>query len=215
MREALAYPIRGDHGEKALLSAWLCVFVHAIALPVIALVPLVGYATTVLSRGHVGDPPPFLERALVTRSLGATLLAVGYGIVPIGTALVTVRLLTGADQPPTDANAIFVLAGSTTILVVLAGYAYVLPIALANYARAGSLRAGVSGLVGVASHAAYFVGWASGIVLFLAGLAVSSAFADLGGLYTVAGSLVGAYAVLASSRRIARGYAEAADYRRH
>lgn len=211
MREALAYPLRGDHAEKALLSAWLCVFVHAIALPFVALVPLLGYAGTVLSHGDDTDPPPFLERSLLSRSLGVTVVTVGYGIVPIGTALLTFVLLLGGDQPPTDGDALFVLVGSTAVLFVLACYAYLLPIALANYVRAGSLRAAGSGLVAVASHAAYFVGWSSGIVLFLVGVAASSALLDLGGIFTVVGSLVGAYTVLVASRRIARGYAAAID----
>ena len=208
MREALTYPIRGEHGEKAVLSAWLCVFVHVIALPLVALVPLLGYAATVLSRGDESTPPSFLDRAVIRRSLGATALTVGYGIVPVGTALVTIFLLVTGD-PPTEEDAIFLLAGSTAALLVLAVYAYFLPIALANYVRAGSLRAGLSGLVPVAAHAAYFVGWISGIVLFLVGLAASSAFVDLGGPFAVAGSFVGAYATLAASRRIARGYAVA------
>lgn len=209
MREALTYPVRGEHGEKALLSAWLCVFVHAIALPFVALVPLVGYATTVLGRGHESDPPTFLERSVLVRGVGGSVLVLGYGLVPVGATLVTFQLLFGANEPPTETDAIFVLAASTTVLVLLALYAYVLPIALGNYARDGSLRAGVSDLAGVAGHAAYFVGWSSGIVLLLAGVAASSAFVDLGGVFTVVGSFVGAYAVIGASRRIGRGYAAA------
>lgn len=211
MREAITYPARGEHAEKALLSAWLCVLVHAIALPFAALVPLLGYAATILSHGD-DEPPAFLERTVLSRSLGATIVTVGYGIVPIGTALLTVVLLLDGDQPPTGGDAMFVLVGSTAALFLLALYAYVLPIALANYARTASLRAAGSGLVPVASHAAYFVGWSAGIVLFLVGLAAASALFELGGIFTVAGAFVGAYAVLAACRRIARGYAAALGY---
>lgn len=209
MREALTYPLRGEHAEKALLSAWLCVLLHAITLPFVALVPLFGYAATVLASGDSAEPPAFLERSLASRSLGATIVTVGYGIVPIGTALLTVVLLLDGDQVPTDGNAVSVLAGSTAVLALLALYAYVLPIALANSVRADSLRAAGSELVAVASHAAYFVGWCSGTVLVLVGLAVASALLELGGIGPVAGSFVGAYAVLAACRRIARGYAAA------
>ena len=208
MRAALGYPLQGEHGEKAVLSAWLCVFVHAIALPVVALVPVLGYVATVLGADG-DDPPPFLDRALVTRSLGATAITLGYGVVPLGTAALAFQFLFGADQAPSETEAIFVLAASTAVLIVLAGYAYVLPIALANYVRGGSLRSATTDLVDVASHAAYFVGWASGIVLVLLGVAVSSAFVDLGGVFAVGGSFVGAYAVIAASRRIGQGYAAA------
>lgn len=209
MREALAYPFRGEHAEKALLSTWLCVFVHAVLLPFVALVPVAGYVATVLARGRGDEPPVFLDRAVLARGLGATGLAIGYGLVPFGTAAVAFRFLFGADRPPTATDAIFVLAASTAVLIVLGGYAYVLPIALANYGRAGSLRAGVSDLGGVANHAAYFLGWASGVGIGLVGAAASTALVDLGGVYAVAGSFVGAYAIIAASRRIARGYAAA------
>ncbi|ARS88476.1 DUF4013 domain-containing protein [Natrarchaeobaculum aegyptiacum] len=207
MWEALRYPIRGDYGEKAVIAAWLCVFVHAIALPLVALVPLLGYAGTLLARGSEPEPPSFLERSVLVRGLTASVLTIGYGIVPVGAALVAVQLFLGAGEPPDQDQALFLLAGSTTVLVLLAGYAYVLPIALANTVREGSLRAGFTDLIGVAGHAAYFVGWASGAVIFLLGVAIAGTLVDLGGIFTVVGSLVGAYATLASSRRIARGYA--------
>ncbi|MEY7849866.1 DUF4013 domain-containing protein [Natrarchaeobius sp. A-rgal3] len=210
MREALGYPLRGDHAEKALLSAWLCVLVHAIVIPIVTLVPLVGYVATVLV-GESDEPPPFLERALVGRSLGATVLVVGYGVVPVGAALISILLLTGGDQPPTDADALFVLVGSTAVLAMLAAYAYLVPIALANYARTGSLRGGLTGLGAVAGDAVYFVGWASGSIVLLVGIGIASAFVDIGGIFAVIGSFVGTYAVLVASRRVGRGYAAATE----
>ncbi|MWV41082.1 DUF4013 domain-containing protein [Natrialba sp. INN-245] len=210
MREALGYPTRGEHAEKALLSAWLCVLVHSIVIPVVTLVPLLGYAATILADEN-DEPPSFLERALVGRSLGATVLVVGYGVVPVGTALVAILLLTGGDQPPTDADALFVLVGSTAVLAMLAAYAYLVPIALANYVRAGSLRAGCTGLGAVAGDAVYFVGWASGAIVLLVGVGIAGAFVDLGGIFAVVGSFVGAYAALIASRRVGRGYAAATE----
>ncbi|WP_187432915.1 DUF4013 domain-containing protein [Natronococcus pandeyae] len=209
MDDALRYPLRGEHAEKALLAAWICVFVHAIVLPFVALVPLAGYAASVLATAPQSDPPPFLDRRVLSRSVGAIGLGVGYLAVPLATALVTVRLLLGTGRAPTGGDAIVVLVGSTAVLFVLAVAVYLLPIALANYARSGSIRAGFSGLGTVAGHTAYFVGWCSGIVLLLLGVAVSSALVDLGGFALVAGSFVGAYATVAAARRIGRGYAAA------
>ncbi len=208
MWEALRYPLRGEHAEKTLLSAWLCVLLHAIVLPVLALLPLVGYAATVLARGEEPTPPPFLEWSLLARSLGAAALTIGYMTVPVGATLVTILLFLDGE-PPAEAEVLFFFVGSTAALFVLAFFAYLLPIALANYVREGSVKEGVKNLVGVAGHAAYFVGWASGTVLFLLGGAVSSALLDAGGLFTVMGSFVGGYAVIVGSRRIGRGYAAA------
>ncbi len=209
MFEALRYPTRGEHAEKALLAAWLCVLVHSIALPVLALVPLLGYSTVVLERGEGDEPPTFLDRSVLRRGLGASALTVAYGAIPLGTALVTFVLLAESGREPTGVGSVIVLAGSTTVLFVLAAAAYLLPIALANYARSGPLRAGFSGLVPIATHAAYFVGWCSGSILGLLGLALASALVDLGGVLAVLGSLVGAYVTIVAARRIGRGYAVA------
>lgn len=213
MYEPLGYPLRGDHAEKALLAAWLCALVHAIALPVLALVPLLGYVASVLAAGDEPEPPPFLRRETLERSVGASALVAAYGAVPLGVALVTFRLLAATEREPTGGGVFVVLLGATAVLFVLATFAYLLPIGLANYARSGSLRAGVSGLAGVAGHAAYFVGWCAGAVLLLVGAALSSGLADAGGVLAVLGSLVGAYAALVGARRIGLGYAAANRYR--
>lgn len=205
MREALSYPVQGEHAETALLAAWICSFAHAVVVPVLALVPLLGYAATVVGDG--GDAPPaFLDRAVLARGLGGSVLALAYGAVPAAIGLVTFRLLAGTAREPAGVEPLVILAGSTAVLFFLAAGGYLLPIALGNYARTGSLRAGFAGLATVGTHAAYFVGWCSGIALFLSGIAAGAALADLGGLPAVAGSLVAAYATIAGSRRIGRGY---------
>ncbi|WP_331232838.1 DUF4013 domain-containing protein [Natronorarus salvus] len=211
MFEALRYPLRGEHAEKALLAAWLCVLVHSIALPVLALVPLLGYLATVLETGDEDEPPTFLDRTVLRRGIGASVLAGVYGAIPLGMALVTFYLLAETGREPTGAGTLIVLAGSTTVLFVLATAAYLLPIALANYARSDSLRAGLKRLRPIAVHAAYFVGWSSGSILGLLGLALTSALVDLGGVLAVLGSLVGAYMTIVAVRRVARGYAVAVD----
>lgn len=208
MREALSYPLRGEHAETVLLSAWICTFVHAIAVPALALVPLVGYAATVIGGGGE-DPPPFLDRTVLVRGVGGSALAIAYGAVPLAVGAVTFRLLAGSGREPAGAEPMVVLAGSTATLFFLAAGTYLFPIALGNYVRAGSLRAGFGGLASVATHAAYFVGWCSGVVVLLAGVAAGAALVDLSGLAAVAGSLVSAYATIAGSRGIGRGYAAA------
>ncbi|NGM70655.1 DUF4013 domain-containing protein [Natronolimnobius sp. AArcel1] len=208
MWEALRYPFRGDHAEKALLAAWLCVFVHTIALPVIALLPLFGYATRVLARGDTSSPPPFLERTVLSQSLGAVVVLIAYAVIPVATTIATIYLFVGNGEPPAEADAIFFLFGSTATLIVLAIFAYFLPIGLGNYGRNHTLRASVTNLTTVAGNAIYFVGWASGTMLFLVGIAISSALVDAGGFFTVLGSFAGAYTVIVASRRIGRSYAD-------
>lgn len=207
MREALSYPLRGEYAEAAVLSAWICIFAHAVVLPVLALVPLLGYAATVIGEGG-DDPPPFLYRAVLVRGVCGSVLTVAYGAVPLAIGAVTFWLLAGTGRDPAGAEPLVILAGSTSVLFFLAAGAYLLPVALGNYVRAGSLRAGFSGLA-VATRAAYFVGWSSGIALLLTGVAAGTALAGLGGVAVVAGSLVAAYATVAGSRRIGRGYAAA------
>lgn len=209
MDEAFTYPLRGEHAEKALLTAWICVFVHTVAIPFLVLVPLFGYAASVLTGESESGPPPFLERAVLYRGIGATVLVFAYGVVPTAVTLVTVRLLVETSREPTGGGILVLLVGSTTVLFVLAVFAYVLPIALANYVHAGTLRGGLSNLAGVASHAVYFVGWCSGVVLLLVGLVLSSALVESGGVLTVLGAFVGAYSLLVATRRIGRGYAGA------
>lgn len=210
MREALSYPVRGEHAETALLAAWICAFAHAVVLPILALVPLLGYAATVLADG--GDAPPaFLDRAVLARGVGGSVLAVVYGVVPVAVGLITFRLLGETSRDPAGVEPLVILAGSTAVLFFLAAGGYLFPIALANSVRAGSLRAGFSGLAPVATHAAYFVGWCMGIVLLLTGVAAGVALANLGGLAAVAGSLVVAYTIIVGSRRIGRGYAAVMD----
>lgn len=209
MREALTYPIRGEHGEKTVVAAWICALLHSIALPVIALVPLVGYAATVLAAGRDAGPPAFLDRSLLGRSVGASALVVATGAVPLGMALVTFRLLVETDRTPEGGEVVLVLVGSTSVLVALAAFGYLLPIALANYAQRGSLRQSTIGLGAVARDASYFLAWSSGIVMLLVGVAAWNALADAGNVFVVAGSFVGAYATIVAARRIGRGYAAA------
>ncbi|GAB3029138.1 DUF4013 domain-containing protein [Natronobiforma cellulositropha] len=213
MFEALRYPARGRTGEKAVLAAWLCVFLHAIALPVLALVPLVGYLASVLVAGGERTPPPVFERSLLARSLGAAVLTVAYAAGPVAIVLVTVRLLLETAREPTGADVFVVFAGSTAVLATLAVAAYLLPIALANYATAGSLRAGFSTLSPVATHAGYFVGWCSGLVLALVGVTLSSGLLGASSALTVVGAFVGGYTALVATRRVARGYALASERR--
>jgi hypothetical protein len=209
MDEALRYPLRGEHAEKALLVAWLCVLVHALAIPFLALVPLAGYLVSVFAAAPDPKPPSALDRRVLSRGVGAVGIGIAYLAVPLLAAGVTFRLLLETTRAPTGGDAVIVLAGSTTVLFTLAVSSYLLPIGIANYARTGSLRAGFAGLSGPAGHAAYFVGWCSGTVVLLFAFAVTSALVDLGGVALVAGSFVGAYGALVATRRVARGYVAA------
>ncbi len=209
MDDALRYPLRGEHGEKALLVAWLCVLVHAIAVPFLALVPLAGYLVSVFAAAPDPDPPSALDRAVLSQGAVAIGLGIAYLAAPLLAAGVTFRLLLETTRAPTGGDAVVVLAGSTAVLFALAVAGYLLPIGSGNYARTGSLRAGLAGLGDAAGNAAYFVGWCSGAIVFLLGVAFSSALIEMGGFALVVGSLVGAYATLVATRRVARGYVAA------
>jgi hypothetical protein len=209
MDEALRYPLRGEHAEKTLLVAWLCVLVHALIVPFLALVPLAGYLVSMFAAAPDPEPPSALDRYVLSRGVGAVGLGIAYLAVPVIAAGVTFRLLLETTQAPTGGDAVVVLAGSTAVLFTLALSGYLLPIGIANYARTGSLRSGFTGLGDPAGHAAYFVSWCSGTVALLFAVATASALVDLGGIALVCGSFVGAYGALVATRRIARGYVAA------
>ncbi|WP_117595187.1 DUF4013 domain-containing protein [Haloprofundus halophilus] len=167
LRESLRYPLGGDGAaERIIVGGGLHVVTAFV--PLVPLILVFGYLVRVLD--HVGDgpaafrdgtPPGFGDwRALVVDGVKATLVILCYVAGPLVVLLVT---LGGASElsPETLAGtaSIAVLAGSTAALLAALGVAYLLPAALAGYARERRVRAAFdrSLLRTTATDARYFV----------------------------------------------------------
>ncbi|MDL5361290.1 DUF4013 domain-containing protein [Halalkalicoccus sp. NIPERK01] len=208
MAERLAF-LRGGHAEEALLVGWICLLAHSLFVPVLPLVPALGYLVAV-ARATIDDEsalPPVDLRALVSDGAAASAVCLGYGLVPLAVGAVTVSLASGTAVDPTGgASPLFLLGSTTTLFVVLAGL-YALPIALCASAR-GGIRAALPGrpFLRVAGHAAYFVGWTGGVVLFALGVAAGGVVERLPVAGPVLAPLVRWVVVLAATRRLAAAY---------
>jgi|GEM_PF-1880022 len=180
VRVALRSPVDGPRGERPLLAVWIALAL-AVVVPVLPLVPVVGYLVRALAATARGDQmPPALSdaRTLMGRSVGGSLLCLLCLGPPLAALLVTVYGListTGGSVPR-----LRFLAGSTAVLLFGLLGLYLLPITLATYGTTGSLRSALSPspLRPVAGHGAYFIGWTLGaLVLAFAAGAGSALFA--------------------------------------
>ena len=225
-REALTYPIRGDHAEQTLLIGAILSLAAGVLsqlgiLGVLALVPvglLAGYALAVVratadsggvSASAVADAPPrFADfRALAADGLRALVVAVGYLAVPVVALALTVEGAASGGQPGGLGATVFVFGASTMVLVVSLGFAYLLPAALSGVARQGELAGGFdrSQLRRHAGDGGYFVGWVAALLVAGSFAVVLSAVAALGRPGEVAALGLTFYALVAVARLVGRG----------
>jgi hypothetical protein len=209
MRDSLRYPIRGEHAEEALLVGWICLLAHSLFVPLLPLVPAVGYLVLVSGSSVEGESaPPAVGWTVLRRGAVGSLLLAGYGLVPIAVGTITLELAGSAAIDPDAGDSILFLAGSTVTLFVLLGALYVLPIALCGYAREGISGAlPGSGFTRVARHGAYFVGWTVSLVGLAVGWLVGESVVSLPVLGPVLAALWWWYVLLVCTRRIALAYA--------
>jgi hypothetical protein len=170
----VTYPIAGETAERPLLAVWIALALTFV-IPLLPLLPVIGYLTRLLAASERGaELPPLLDHptTLLRQSLGGSLLCLPFLVLPIAGLLVTVYGAVSMGGDTGDVPALRFLAGSTAVLFLgLLGF-YLLPIALTIYGQNGSLRSAIAlaALRRVASHGAYFAGWTAGcVVLSLAG----------------------------------------------
>ncbi|WP_459192223.1 DUF4013 domain-containing protein [Halosimplex sp. J119] len=201
---AFGYPLTGAERERPLVACWvLCLL--AFLIPVLPAVVVVGYLVRVFETSQDDRPAPdfFADPIdLLRRSLGGVAIGVGYLTVPIAVLLVTAygALSEGQTTVFGFGETAIVYAGGTAVFCLFLVASYLLPVALASYARERSLRDAFapSSLKPSAVHAAYFTRWMGGLVA----LSMTASVANLATSIPRAGpaiaSLVVAYGAILS-----------------
>lgn len=207
-RERLAF-LRGENAEEALLVGWICLLAHTLFLPVLALVPALGYLVAT-ARAVIGDEealPPVEFRALFVEGIAASAVCLVYGLVPAAVGAITVSLASETAIDPQDGATLFFLIGSTTTLFVVLAGLYALPIALCRYAD-GTVRDALPSrrFLSVGTHAAYFIGWTSALLLFAAGWLAGGVVEVVPLVGPILAALVWWVTALAATRRLAAAY---------
>ncbi|QLG62574.1 DUF4013 domain-containing protein [Halorarum salinum] len=164
LREALRFPLRGDRGD-VLETLAIGGGLHLLAayLPLVPLVPVVGYLVGVLRDGSDGDPPLFRDpRRLLRDGVLGSVVCVAYLLPPLALLLVTVGRAAIEGVPADVPSGVFVVA-STLSLLSAAAVAYLLPAALVGLSREG-LRAAFAPreLLSTAANGRYFYAWVVG-----------------------------------------------------
>lgn len=192
----LRYPVAGEERERPLLALWILVLAGFV-VPLVPLVPVVGYLIRVLDASDRGAPAPALFEdawTLLRRGVGGTGLAVGFLAGPFLALLVTVYgAMFGAGAFAAGGpSTLLVAAGSVVVLLFAVLGGYLLPIALFRYGRTGSLRAAVEArwLRGAATHGAYFAGWILGAAVAAAGAGLARALLSVPRVGPVLAALV-------------------------
>lgn len=201
--------LRGENAEEAVLLGWICLLAHSLFLPILPLVPALGYLVATARAMTEDEPalPPVGFRSLFGSGVRASAICLAYGLVPIAVGAITITLAGTAAIDPGSGESILFLTGSTvTLFVVLTGL-YLLPIALCRYAT-GDLRDSFLDrtVLPVATHAAYFIGWTSALVLFAAGWFAGGVIELVPIFGPILAPLIWWVVSLAATRRIAVGY---------
>lgn len=211
-RGAIAYPFRGPERERPFLVVWILLLLATAAARIryvgvvgsaLLSIPVVGYQVRLLVASENGDPAPTLlvdPVALFRHGVGGLVVAACYLAVPFALLAVTVYGALSAERAPDpdSFSRLVIYAGSTTVLSVSLVGAYLFPIALATYGRAGALRSAFSGaaLRGAATSGAYFAGWTAAVGTFGFVAAVAASVAGVTRAGPVVATALSAYALL-------------------
>ncbi|MBO4248631.1 DUF4013 domain-containing protein [Halomicrobium sp. IBSBa] len=210
---AATYPIAGDARERPLLAVWLSLALSFV-VPVVPLLPVVGYVVRALTASERGDAlPPFLAdgRTLLRQSVGGSVLCVFFLGLPLAALLVTVYGVVTLDASAGDLPTGRILAGSTaTLFVGLLGL-YLLPIALTVYGQTGSLREAfsIAPFRSIGGHGAYFFGWTLGFVALTVTLGIGGSLLTFSRVGPLLGTFVFAYGFLVATYLWGRAIARA------
>jgi len=175
----LAYPVTGDARERPLLAGWIFVL-FALVVPVLPLLPVVGYLVRVLlaSADEASNAPAFLHDGfeLVRLGVGATAVIVAYLAVPAVALVITVHGVVETGRIPEGfVETVTFFSGTTAVLFLSLVSSYLLPIAVVEYGRTRRLRAAFApGTIGRLARSAHvFLAWTVALVTTAVGCSIA------------------------------------------
>lgn len=226
LRDALTYPARGQHTEHLFLRGLVLAFAVvvlarlpgvlslAVLLPVVLLLGvLVGvYHHSVT--GHTEPPRGADVSTVVRRGVTIGVLCVVYLAPAVGAVVIT---LVGARTSSTSAESLeflsttSVLLGSTAVLGLALGSAYLLPVAVGRVLETGSLRAGVDvrALVDRSVDGAYFTAFGAATALLLVTAGLAGALASVGRVGGAVGVVLTFHVLVSATYLVGRGFGTA------
>ena len=198
--EAVRYPMEGEDALKRILIGGILVITSFLIIPAII---LQGYYLRVLAAASDRDaaPPAFEEwGAMLVEGVKLIVVALVYSLVlVVATVLVA---FTG------EASGIAVLRAFAVLFAILLaiGLAYVLPIAMTNLARDGSIGSAFDfdRIRAVGNRSEYAVAWALAIVVGIVGGMIAGVLS-----LVLVGLFLYFYVQVAVYYLIGRGYADA------
>lgn len=170
LREVLRYPLQ-DGAQERLLLGWILHLVHALLVPVLPLVYVLGYLMAVLRTSSAGDraPDPWAWRRILRDAGRGLVVTTAYGLVPaLVLAFGFVLLPRGEGQ-----FTLLLVSAITAMTVFLAiPPLYLLPIGLTRTAETGRIRAAFDRqpVIKRGRQVSYLVWWSVGVVMFALGL---------------------------------------------
>lgn len=233
--EGMRYPFRGDRSIDLLATGGLLGIVTAMlvqlssaAAPsplavvflffaIVPVVALLGYLLRVFEATVRGDetPPGFRPLGrLIRDGTRLAVVAVGYAVVPLFLIAVTVGGLMRAPFDPDSIGFIGTLlffGASTVVMLLIASFGYVFPVAAGKVADSGRLRESVRLRCrrSVLVHGGYFTAWMLAVLFVVPGWAFLLTALSSATLFGVVAAFVTFYAHVVATRLVARGYRKA------
>lgn len=214
IEEAITYPREGDEALTTVLIGGVLGLLSVLVVPVFL---LLGFTVRVLRSVEAGEetPPTFGDWGdLLVDGLKAFAIVLAYSVVPLVVLGVTaggvaVAAVTGDVRPGAIAGAFLGFAVSGLLWLVAF---YVIPAALASFAREGRLGAAfdVSVLRGVVLDGRYATAWLVALALFVVAGVVVGVLNAIPPLGFVAGAFVNFYAGVAAAYLYGHAFVDAA-----